>query len=133
MQHKEFRAHLWSSLFNYSAYVSSERKLAKFYTPTTIPAPYASKTESSINAEPLHPTKEQVEIQEHKWKMLGKRVYCYNCKAICSTSRKRKFGNEISINSIQRKRPGQTLWDCNICDIVLCTSGNCYHRRKYSN
>ena len=65
--------------------------------------------------------------------MLGKRVYC---RVIYSASRKRKFGDEICINGIQRKRAGQTLWGCNICDVALCTSGDCwvdYHRRKYSN
>jgi hypothetical protein len=109
IQHKEFRAHLWSSLFSYSVYVSSEQKLAKFYISTTIPVLYVLNTESSINVEPLYSIKEQAEILEYKWKMLGEQVYCYNCKAIYSTSRKRKFGNKISINSIRTKRPGQTL------------------------
>jgi hypothetical protein len=42
--------------------------------------------------------------------MLGKRVYYYNCNAVYSATRKRKFGDEISINGIQRKRARQTLW-----------------------
>jgi hypothetical protein len=52
---------------------------------------------------------EQVGTVEHKWKMLGKLVYCYNCRAVYSATRKRKFGDEISINGVQRKRAGQTL------------------------
>jgi hypothetical protein len=136
MQHKEFRANLWSTLFSYSVQVSLERKLAKFYNLTTTPAPYVFKTDSSINVESPYLKKEQTKSIEHKWKMLGKRVYCYNCRAVYSATRKRKFGDEISINGIQRKRAGQTLWGCNICDVALCTSGDCwadYHRRKYSN
>jgi hypothetical protein len=141
MKHKEFRANLWSSLFSYSAQVSSERKLPKFYPPITTPIPYVFQTESPVNIESLPPANqarqvEEAEIVEHKWKMLGKRVYCYNCRAVYSATRKRKFGDEICINGIQRKRAGQTLWGCNICDVALCTSGDCwvdYHRRKYSN
>jgi hypothetical protein len=132
--------------------VSSKRKLAKFYTPTAMPAPYAFKTKSPINVESpylmeeqagtlegvriLEQAREQAGIVEHKWKMLRKRVYCYNCRAVYSATKKRKFGDEISISGVQRKRAGQTLWGCNVCDVALCTSGDCwvdYHRRKYSN
>jgi hypothetical protein len=132
--------------------VSSKRKLAKFYTPTAMPAPYAFKTKSPINVESpylmeeqagtlegvtiLEQAREQAGIVEHKWKMLRKRVYCYNCRAVYSATKKRKFGEEISISGVQRKRAGQTLWGCNVCDVALCTSGDCwvdYHRRKYSN
>jgi hypothetical protein len=153
IQHKEFRMDLWTSLFSYSAQVSSKRKLTKFYPLITTPTLYTFKTESPINVDSSHLMEEQIEIPgvrilekaeaikqvervEHKWKMLGKRVYCYNCRAIYSAKRKRKFGDEISINGVQRKRAGQTLWGCNICDVALCTSGDCwveYHRRKYSN
>ena len=79
---------------------------------------------------------EEAEILEHKWKALGKRVYCYNCMAIYSATKKRKFGDEIPINGVQRKRARQTQWGCNICDVALYTSSDCwtdYHRRKQSN
>jgi hypothetical protein len=132
IEHKEFRVQLWSSLFSYSACVSSERKLAKFYTPTTMLTPYTFRAESSISVESSHRMEEQQ--VEHKWKMLGKRVYCYNCRAIYSATRKRNLGDEICINGVQRKRAGQTLWACNICDSVqVAIVGPIITRRKYSN
>ena len=72
MKHKEFRANLWTSLFSYSAQVSFERKLPKFYPPTTTPIPYTFQTKSLINIESHPSTNQQVEIVEHKWKILGK-------------------------------------------------------------
>jgi len=89
--------------------VSFKRKLPEFYPPTA-PIPYTFQTESSINIESHPSVNQQAEIVEHKWKMPGKRVYCYNCRAVYSATKKRKFGNEICINGIQRKRAGQTLW-----------------------
>jgi hypothetical protein len=139
MEHKEFRATLWDSLFSYLVQVSSERKLAKFYNPsTTATTPYVFQTESPITIQVEQPEQiGQVEgVQEHKWKALGKRVYCYNCRAIYLATKKRKFGDEIPINSIPRKRAGQTQWGCNICDVALCTSGDCwadYHQRTQSS
>lgn len=49
-----------------------------------IPALYIFKIDFSINVEPPHPTKEQAGTLEHKWKMLGNRVYCYNCSNLLS-------------------------------------------------
>jgi hypothetical protein len=129
---------LWTSLFSYLTQVSSKRKLTKFYPPATTHTLYTFKTESPIIVNSSHLMEEQTEmpgvrileliealkqaeIVEHKWKMLGKRVYCYNCRAVYSATRKRKFGDEISINGVQRKRAGQTLWGCNICNVALCT------------
>jgi hypothetical protein len=109
MKHKEFRANLWTSLFSYSAQVSFEQKLPKFYPPTTTPIPYTFQTESLINIESYSSANQQAEIIEHKWKILGKRVYCYNCRALYLATKKRKFGDKICINGIQRKRAGQTL------------------------
>jgi len=80
---------------------------------------YIFRTESSINIESSlflkqveqaeqAAKKEEIEILEYKWKALKNRVYCYNCRVIYSATKKRKFGDEISINGVQRKRAGQT-------------------------
>ena len=133
MQHKEFRENLWNTLFSYSAHVFSERKLAKFYTPTT--TQYTFTPESSIKIQ-SHQENKEIETLEHKWKALEKQTRCYNCRAIFSATKKRKFGDEIPINGVQRKLAGKTQWACNICDVALCTSGDCwadYHRKKQFN
>jgi len=151
LEHKEFRANLWDRLFSYSEQVFSNRKLAKFHPSPSQPPLHIFAIESAINTESVLPTKStsqadsekavQVEkttkIQEHKWKALEKRVYCYHCRAIYSATKKRKFGEEIYINGMQRKRAGQTQWACNVCDVALCTSGTCwadfhYHSSRLS-
>ena len=70
MSHKSFRADLWKSLFSYSTQVSSERKFAKFYPPTsTTTTPYIFQAESFINIECSLPTNqvEQANLDiEHK-------------------------------------------------------------------
>ena len=109
LQYKEFRVNLWSTLFSYLVQVSSDWKLAKFYPPTTTPTLYIFQTKSPIDIESPPPIKqagqvEEAEILEHKWKALGKWVYCYNCRAIYLAIEKRKFGDEIPINGVQRKR-----------------------------
>jgi hypothetical protein len=77
--------------------------------------PYIFKAEFPINVESPYFIEERAEmleqagILEHKWKMLGKWVYCYNYRAVYSATRKCKFGDEISINSLQRKHARQTL------------------------
>jgi hypothetical protein len=133
MSHKEFRVALWQKLFSYSIYVSTSSKLERFYPTNTILTPCVFSPQTPINIAPyIQPPHIQGQ-QEHKWKMLGKRVYCYHCKAVNPTSRKHTFGSEISSNSRQ-KRPGQSSWGCNICDVALCTNGDCwenYHRKMY--
>lgn len=152
LKHKEFRANLWGSLFSYSEEVFSHRKLAKFHPSLSQPPLYIFEIETPISTEPVLPTRSkskadlgkvvQVErvtkIQEYKWKALDKQVYCYHCRAIYSATKKWKFGDEIYVNSIQRKRAGQIQWACNVCDIALCTSGTCwadihYHSSKLSS
>jgi hypothetical protein len=129
MEHKEFRVSLWSSLFSYSTQVILGRKLPKFYSPES--SQYTLKPQSSINIQ----SKQEGGL-EHKWKALEKRVYCYNCRQVSLVTKKRKFGDEIPVNVVQRKRAGQTQWACSICDVPLCTSGDCwvdYHHKKQSS
>ena len=113
MEHKEFRASLWNTLFSNSTKVFLERKLSKFYTPsnmqfifeTETPIEVESQVESQVES-PVEPLKEQprASMLEHMWMSLGKQTYCYNCRALSSATRKRKFGDEI-INSTKRIHP----------------------------
>ena len=109
MDHKSFRLALWTSLFHYSQQVFSDRKLAEFHSNRPKPR----------------------EGLEHRWVPLSKRTYCYCCRMVYSSTKKRKFGDEISINGVVRKRAAQTLWACDTCNVPICTESECwdyYHR-----
>jgi hypothetical protein len=111
MHHKDFRVALWTALFSYSKLVWVEHRLAK----AAIPIPPLGK--------PI----------EHQRVALDKKVYCLNCRLICTT-KKRKFGDILTINGPPRVRASQTLFGCKACNVPLCTVGNCwedYHRRLH--
>jgi hypothetical protein len=125
--HKEFRVALWETLFSNSLYADSAHGLAKFYPLDTSLMPCVFRPKTSIAIE--SPTTElPTEGEgEYKWKTLRKWLYCYNCIVI-NTRKRRIFGEEISSNSTtkpKRIRPKQSIWGCNICDVVLCTNSNC--------
>jgi sulfite reductase alpha subunit-like flavoprotein len=131
IEHKEFRASLWNALFSNSAKVFSERKLSKFYTLSNMQFIFETKTPIEVESQvesSIQPLKEQpralASALEHMWMSLGKQTYCYNCRALSSATRKRKFGDEI-INSTKRIRPKQTSWGCSICKVALCTGNSC--------
>jgi len=112
IEHKEFRASLWNTLFSNSAKVFSERKLSKFYAPSNMQFVFETETPIEVESQvesSIEPLKEQprASMLEHMWMSLGKQTYCYNCRALSSATRKREFGDEI-INSTKRIRPKQT-------------------------
>jgi hypothetical protein len=132
MSHKEFRVALWQKLFSYSVYISTSERLEKFYPSNTPLIPCVFSSETSINIESNIQPSTEGQLREHKWKALGRRISCYYCRSVNSNSKgKRIFGSDIPLN---RQKPKQSLWGCSICDVALCTNGDCwenYHRKMY--
>jgi hypothetical protein len=91
MKHKEFRANPWKSLFKYSDKVFLAKQLSNFPPPS-----------SDLFIFQLY----------QSGKRLPKRTYCCNYQSSqphqlgLGDANMPNIGNEISMNGVQKKRPG---------------------------
>ena len=76
----------------------------------------------------------QAYLQAVEYRLISteKQASCIKCRVDRVYAKKRKFGDEIPINQVQKRSP-RTNFICNVCNVPLCKEKSCWeehHRTK---